>query len=349
VRITRTSVVVAVIGVLLIVAAAVVRFAVVPSVTKLPDDLNTTQKYEGTYNGLNPAALAGGSSQLLLRNAPMTASRTYTVDSTSGDTAVVKETIQRALAGQSQPKADTLYAVDRSTFESAPAPSGTSGVSKSKGWIFTLPLHPSTDAKYTLWDAATQAAYPLTYTKTSTLDGRTVLQYQSVAKGTLADPASLGLPTSITRPQVVALQPVLASVLPPALLAQLPALLGTLPATIPVTYTSTTTSTVYADSVMGLPVKSGSTQVITAGISLGSKIQVPFTTIKLTATDASVASMADDASSKASSLNLVETIVPIVLLVLGVIALVIALVIARRAASGTTPEPRPEPRTPVSV
>jgi hypothetical protein len=327
----------------------VVRFAVVPSVTKLPDDLNTTQKYEGTYNGLNPAALAGGTGQLLLRDTPMTASRTYTADKTDGNTAVVKQTIDRAIAGQAQPKAETRYAVDRSDFESAPAPSGSSGVAKSEGWIFTLPLHPSTDGKYTLWDGTTQKAYPLTYKSSSTIDGRKVLEYQSVAKGTIADPAALGLPTSVTRPQLISLQPVLASVLPPQVLAQLPALLATLPATIPVTYTSSTTSTVYADSDVGVPVKTGSTQEITAGISLGSPIQVPFSTIKLTATDASVQSKADDAASKASSLNLVETIIPIVLLVLGIIAIVVALVLARRAASGPETTSRPEPRTPVSV
>jgi hypothetical protein len=38
------------------VGAAVLEFAVVPSASKLPTDLNTTQDYSGTYNGLNPAA-----------------------------------------------------------------------------------------------------------------------------------------------------------------------------------------------------------------------------------------------------------------------------------------------------
>ena len=124
-RLTRSSVVLAVLGVLLIVAAAVVRFVVVPSVTKLPDDLNTTQEFDGTYNGLNPAALAGGGGQLLLRDVPMTASRTYTVDSSNGDTAVVKRTVERAIGGQAEPKTETLYAVDRTDFESVPAPSGS--------------------------------------------------------------------------------------------------------------------------------------------------------------------------------------------------------------------------------
>jgi hypothetical protein len=348
---TRSAIVVAVIGVLLLVAAAVVRFVVVPSVSKLPGDLNTTQEFEGTYNGLNPAALAGGSGQLLLQDAPITASRTYTVDSTDGDTAVVTRTVERSIGGQDEPKTETRYAVDRKDFESAPAPSGASDVVQSEGLIVTLPLHPSTDATYELWDQTTQAAYPLTYKGTSTLADRTVLQYESIAKGEIPDPAALGLPATVTRAQLASLQPVLAGVLPPQVLAQLPALLATLPDTIPVTYTSTTTSTVYADSVLGAPIKAGSTQEITAGISVGTQVDVPFSTIQLTATDASVNKMADDTASKAGTLNLVGTVLPIGLAVLGVLFLVAALLLARRGAGGggTPPATRTDAGTRVAA
>lgn len=348
-RMTRSAVVLAVLGVLLIVAAAVVRFVVVPSVSKLPDDLNTTQEFEGTYNGLNPAALAGGGGQLLLRDVPVTASRTYTVDSSDGDTAVVMRTIERAIGGESEPATETLYAVDRTDFESAPAPDGADDVVDSEGLIFTLPLNPSTDADYQLWDQTTQAAYPLTYEDTSTLEGRTVLEYRSVAEGEIADPAALGLPTQVTRPQLISLQPVLADILPPQLLAQLPVILAQLPDTIPVSYTSSTTSTVFADSEIGAPIKAGSTQEITAGLSLGAPIEVPFSTIILTATDDSVRAMADDTASKADSLNLVGTILPIGLAALGVILLVAALLLARRGArgGGPTPASRSDASTPV--
>ena len=142
---------------------------------------------------------------------------------------------------------------------------------------------------------------------------------------------------------MISLQPVLADILPPQLLAQLPAVLAQLPDTIPVTYTSSTTSTVFADSEIGAPIKAGSAQEITVGISLGAPIEVPFSTIDLTATDASVRDMADDTASKADTLNLVETILPIGLAGLGVVLLVAALLLARRAGQGggTTPAPAP--------
>lgn len=341
-RLTRSAVIVAVIGVLALVAAAVVKFAIVPSASKLPNDLNTTQDYSGTYNGLNPAALAGGGGSLLLRDVPVTASRTYTVDSTDGNTAVINQKIQRAIGGQSSPAATTKYAVDRTDFESAPAPSGASDVVPSKGWIFTLPLNPQTDAGYRLWDATTGAAYPLKYRGTSTLDGRTVLKYQSSAKGEVVDPAALGLPTSVTKAQVAGLQPVLAGLLPPAVLAQLPAVLAKLPDSLALTYTSDTTSTIYADSEIGSPIKSGSTQKISANLVLGATVAVPFSTIDLTTTAKSSQTMADDASSKAGTLNLVGTVLPISLLVLGVVLLLVALYLAIRAGrSGGSSAPPP--------
>ena len=353
-RLTRSAVIIAVVGVLALVAAAVVRFVVVPSASKLPNDLNTTQDYAGTYSGLNPAALAGGSGDLMLRNIPMTASRQYTVDSTDGNTAVVNQTIERAVGGQASPSATTRYAVDRTDFESAPAPSGATDVVPSKGWIFTLPLDPQSDATYQLWDGPTGAAYPLTYQGTSTIDGRTVLEYQSVAKGDVVDPAALGLPTSVTKAQLVTLQPVLAGLLPPALLAQLPGILAQLPDTLPLTYTSDTTATFFADSQIGSPIRSGSTQKISANLALGTTVAVPFSTIELSTTDTSSQAMADDASSKAGTLNLVGTVLPIGLAILGVVLLLVALLLAIRAgrsggATGAEPPVLPTPPTPAHV
>jgi hypothetical protein len=283
----------------------------------------------------------------------VTASRSYTVDSTDGNTAVVNQKIERAVGGQAGPAATTMYAVDRTDFQSAPAPSGAKDVVPSKGWIFTLPLHPQTDGTYQLWDATTGAAYPLAYKGTSTLDGRTVLKYQSVAKGDVVDPEALGLPTSVTKTQLAGLQPVLAGLLPPALLAQLPAVLAQLPASLPVTYTSDTTSTIYADSVIGSPIKSGSSQKISANLALGGAVAVPFSTIDLNTTPTSSQTMADDASSKAGTLNTVGTFLPIGLTVLGVILLLVALFLVIRAGRsggpGSAAVPPPAVPTPAHV
>jgi hypothetical protein len=341
VRLTRTSVILAVVGVLLLAGAAVVRFVVLPKVSTLPSGFDTTQSYSGTYDGVNPAALAGSSAgTTVLRNAPMTAGRRYQTSSVDGNTAIVTRTLQRALAGQSQPAAQVRYAVDRTDFTGQPAPSGSSGVVASQGQIFSLPLHPSTSGSYRLWDEATAKAYPLGYKGTTTVAGRTTYQFTTTAEGTLADPASLGLPTSVTRPQLTALAPSLLDQIPAPLQAQLPAILASLPDTIPLTWTSSTDVGFWADATTGAPIRTQSTQKISGGIA---GIALPLGTIALKTTGSSEQTIADDAASNASKLTLVGTTIPLVLLVLGIVVLVIAVLLAARGGRRPTGPAQPLP------
>jgi hypothetical protein len=337
VRLTRSALILAVLGVLLIAGAAVVRFVVLPSVSTLPEDFSSSQDYEGTYSGLNPAALAGGGADLMVEGVPVTATRSYETASVEGDTAVVTQTIERSVGGQSAPATETRYAVDRATFESTGAPTGAEDVVESEGLIFTLPLHPETDGDYALWDQATEAAYPLTFEGESELEGRTVYEYRSVAEGALASPEAQGLPTSIAKGQLVGLAPALEGVLPPELLAQLPALLAQLPDVIPVTYTSTTTSTILADAELGAPISTGSVQEITAQLAVGTTVSVPFSTVELTATGDSVAERADYADETLGQLNLVGTLLPIGLAAVGVLLLLAAIVLAVRSGRRAQP------------
>ena len=349
-RLSRSSVVLAVVGVLLLVAAGLVRFVYLPTASKLPSDFDTTQSYSGTYNGLNPAVLAGASSaRAVISNAPMTASRRYQTASTQGDTAIVTRTLQRSLAGQAQPSSQVKYSVDRTDFAGQPAPAGSSGVVSSQGQIFSLPLNPSASDSYKLWDEATAKAYPLSYKGTSSVAGRDTYSYRSVAQGALADPAALGLPTSVTRPQLTALAPSLASLLPAALQAQLPKILASLPETIPLTWTSSTNATIYADAATGAPIRVQSTQKISGGIA---GISLPFATITLNTTNASEGAIADDAARNASNLTLVGTTIPVGLLVLGLLVLVLAVVLAVRNArhpGGAAPAQPTGGKTPAKV
>lgn len=353
-RLTRPSVILAVVGIVLLVAAALVRWVVLPSASKLPSSLDTTQSYSGTYTGLDPAALTGTSTSAGLVRQQVTASRRYQTTSTSGNTAIVTRTLTRTQAGQQQPANTLRYAIDRTTFESTTPPSGTAGIAPSKGLVFTLPLHPSTTASYQLWDEATAAAYPLTYRGSGgDVQGRGTLTYRSTAKGTLASPSALGLPTSLSKSQLIGLAPALLSSLPAQLQAALPAVLAQLPASVPLVWTSNTTSTIWADETTGAPIKVQSSQQIAGGISLaGQTLSVPLGTISLNTTTASDKAIASDAGSNASKLTLVGTTLPIVLLVLGVLCLVIALVLAYRAGrrpGGAAPAEPAGVSTPVGV
>lgn len=331
-RFTRTSVILAVVGVLLLVAAGLVRFVYLPSASRLPADFDVTQSYSGTYTGLNPAVLAGGTGNALVTGAPVTAARQYRTSSVDGDTAVVSRTLTQSLAGRSQPPSTVNYAVDRGTFESTTPPSGSTDVVRSQGWIFSLPLHPATTGSgYKLWDEATAQATPLAYQGTSSIDGRSTYRYTTTAQGTLADPAAYGLPASMTRGQLTNLGPALASLLPATLQAQLPAILAALPATVPIAWTSSSDVTLYADATTGAPIRVQDAQRISGGISvLGRTLAVPLASFDLKTTSASEATIADDAASNASMLTLVGTTIPIILLVLGVVVLVLAIVLAVR-------------------
>jgi hypothetical protein len=330
-RLTRTSQILVVVGVLLIAAAAIVRFVVVPSVATLPEDFASSQDYEGTYSGLNQAALAGAGGELLVDGVPVTATRSYETVEVEDGTAVVEQTVERSLGGQESPATTLRYAVDRDTFESTAPPADAEDVVPSEGLIFSLPLDVDPEGDYALWDQATGAAYPLTYEGESTLAGRDVYEFRSVAEGELVNPEALGLPTSIPKTQLTALTPALEGSLPPEVLAQLPAVLAQLPDVIEIGYTSTTTSTLFADQAIGATVSSGSTQEITAQLNLGTTISVPFSTIELSATEDSQQERADYAADNAGDLNLVSTLLPLVLGALGVLLLLVALVIALRA------------------
>ncbi len=345
VRLTRTSAVLAIVGVLLIVAAAVVRFVVVPSVTKLPEDLDVTLGFEGTYNGINPAVLSGGATEVRADDVPIQATREVTSESVDGDTEIVLRKDIRTVGGGEPSVTEVRFAVDRETDEAGPAPAGAEDVTDAEGLVFTFPVGPEPeDGVYEYWDQYTQQAAPVTFEGEETLGGRDVYRYQSVAEGELADPAALRLPTSLPKDTLAALAPGLAGTVPPELLAALPGVLPSLPDEIPIAWTSKITTFVDADQELGATIAGGSTQEITGSLDLGiTTVDVPFATIALTSTDQSIADRGNSVSDDAQLLTWIGTVLPIVALVIGVLLLVAALLLARRAAHRTTPAEPGEP------
>jgi len=338
VKLSRSSVALAVVGVLLIVAAAVVRFVVVPSVTKLPTDLDVTLRFEGTYDGINPAVLSGEATEVLAEGVPIVASRTVTAESVDGDTEIVRRADERTVGDGEPAVTEVFFAVDRGTAEAGPAPDGAEDVTDAEGLVFTLPVDPSPeDGVYEYWDQNTLQSAPVTFEGEETLGGRDVYRYESVSEGELANPAALNLPTSLPKDTLAALAPGLEGLVSPELLAALPAVLPSLPAEIPIAWTSRTTTLVDSDQELGATIAGGSTQEVTGSLDLGvTTVDVPFATIAIYSTDDSIDDRGDEVGDQSSLLNLVGTILPIVLLVLGVLLIVAALLLARRAAARTT-------------
>src|SRR4051794_19973221 len=77
---------------LLVVAAALTRFVVLPMGSKLPDDTKASARYSGTATLLNAEALqSGDTAHVVLRDVPISIERQIKVTSTHGDTAVVAD------------------------------------------------------------------------------------------------------------------------------------------------------------------------------------------------------------------------------------------------------------------
>lgn len=334
-KLSRSSLVLAVIGVLLIVAAAVVRFVIVPSVTKLPADLDVTLEFEGTYDGINPAVLSGGTTEVLAQDVPIVASRNVSAQSVDGDTEIVRRADERTVGDGEAAVTEVFFAVDRGTAEAGPAPDGAEDVTDAEGLVFTLPVDPSPeDDVYEYWDQNTLQAAPVTFEGEETFGGRDVYRYESLSEGELANPGALNLPTSLPKDTLAALAPGLDGLVSPELLAALPAVLPTLPAEIPITWTSRTTTFVDADQQLGATIAGGSTQEVTGSLDLGvTTVDVPFATIAIYSTDESIDTRGDQVADDSRLLFLVGTLLPIALLVLGVLLLVAALLLARRAGA----------------
>jgi len=87
--ICRSSIVLAVTGIVLIVLAVLVRFVVVPVATKLPGSTNLGVTYSGTATLLNSSALQSGDTKnVIAANVPTTVDRRLKVTSVHGDTAI---------------------------------------------------------------------------------------------------------------------------------------------------------------------------------------------------------------------------------------------------------------------
>lgn len=339
----RSSVVLAVLGVLFIVAAATVRFAIVPLETKLPANVDSTLHYAGTGTVLNSQALAAGDvANVIAKDVGMTIDRRGRVTKTDGNIAVVHDDSTLTM-GTQQIVDNHVYAIDRTTLTEGTAPAGEN-VESHSGITIALPFDPKADSSYRYYDPPTQTAAQLNFIGTENREGREVNHYTATASGPVKDPAlAKTLPAALPKALAVRMLPLL----PADARQRLQEAAALLPDPIPLTYTSTTTYEMYADAQLGAPIDSGIQRSVTALVSLGGQT-VPLLAvldIDLTQTPASIAEQAGDAASNSTLLALIGVWLPVALLLVGVVLIVIAVVRRRRppAPGAPTPAARPEP------
>lgn len=313
--IRRSATVLIAAGILLLVFAALVRFVLVPALSKMPAGLNVSIQYVGTGNVLNPGALQSGNpAKALESDVPVTVDRHIYVSRTFGDTAIVHDDITLKAPGLSLPVNHT-YAIDRKTMDAAQPPPGTS-VQPHSGMTIALPLHPKSSATYRYYDYATGSTVPMSYLGTGDVSGRRVLSYRAVAQGDLTDkPMSRLLPPVMPKSIVSSLAPLL----PAALRQQLASASASLPDSVPFSYTAITTVGLMADATMGTPVSATLDQKIVADVTINHARLglMPVLDVSTRMSQASVKSAASSAGTQSTELALISIWLPILLTVLG--------------------------------
>ena len=309
-------------GVLLIVAAVVLRFVVAPNATKLPSDTDTVTTYSGTGSILNATALRSGDvANALARNIPVTLDRHVSVSQTDGNTAIVHDDLTLKSEAQSVEDNHT-YAVDRTKLTEAPPIQGVQ-VEDHQGLTISLPVDPEPkDNVYKYWDTPTRSAVPVRYVGTEKREGRDTFHYEAKASGPLTNPAlQQQLPSSLPK----TLAPRLITLLPTETQQRLAPLLSALPDQVPLSYTATSTYDVWADSKLGVPIDTKINRQIVANVSAVQIPLIPVLAIDVTEDQASKKAAADKASSAATKLSWLRTWGPFLLVILGLVLAVLGL------------------------
>ena len=337
----------AVLGVLCLAAAAILKWVAVPSGAKLPSDENTTRQYDGNAKILlNPQALnTGNLKSALVVNTPVKATRNVKTLATSGDVAEVQDTRTLTTAnGQPVGNTQATYAVDRKTLEATSDHPSSWQVTPAKGLTVSWPIG-AEKKDYTGWVQETQTTTTLKYVRQETKQGLTTYVYQTSSQpAPIKDPQVLNaLPKALPVSALQALAPILP--LPPNVKAQLSTLLPQLTQPVPLSYTYQVNSTYWVQPTTGLVIDTQREDIRTAGLSVAGQTLaagIPVFDVTTAFTSTSVANAASDAKDKKNTIDLFSTTLPLILLIIGILALLASLLVflltrRRRADTGPTP------------
>lgn len=310
-------------GLVLVVAAALVSWVVAPRMAMLPGDTNTVRVYAGNASIMvNPTSLTGTTfGPGVLRDVPIILRHHTTVVQTDGSKAVVSD--QRAVDIPGFTVADLTYrfAVDRKTMGPV---SGFSGVPAHEGLTFNWPMSTARH-DYTGWVVDAQAPTRLQYVGEGTRGGVDTYIFKTTVPTTvIRDPQLLGvLPPTMTKAQILRLTPSLQ--LSEDQLLATSKVLDRLPDPVPMAYTYSLQATYWIAPDTGVVVDAVHHEVRTANFVDGTELipAAPIMDMTYQATPSTLAAAATDARDGAAQLRLIRTTVPLVALIVGVLFSVI--------------------------
>lgn len=345
-----SGIVLLLVGILLVAAAGVVRWAVAPAVTVLPSDTNTTRVYTGTAaSALNPTLLTGKlSGPAILKNLPATVTHTVKVVDTTAHNALVTDRKAVSVAGQKIADYTDRYAVDRKNMGHG---TGFSGVTANQtGITFNWPID-TKKHNYTGWSSDAQKTVTLHYVGTAKRGGiDTYVFTDSLATSKITNEVELeGLPQSLPKSALASLAPSLG--LSAAQLQQMATVLPTLPDPIPLAYTISATGQYWVAPDSGLIVDTNKHEVRTVNVTVAGQLVpiAPVLDLTYSAPASTLAAAVKDAKDKASSMTLIRTTLPAIAGGVGILFVIVgaALLVGRRRTPAVPSVITPRTPTPV--
>jgi hypothetical protein len=346
-----------VVGVVLIVAALVVKMVLLPSMAVFPDDVDAVRKYEGTlHTMLNPAALETMDlANLFLNEVPVTIDRHVTTEEVDGNKAVVLE--KAVMSGPTGPiqASDTWYAIDRKTMNAIPDFSGNDKIIDREGLVIGFPIGVE-KRDYVGWSGDTLSTTTAKYTdEEAEVKGLNTYVFEggSSAKE-IVDPGMLAIfPLEI--PKALFLQLAGGIEVPEIMQGAFALILPNLPDPLPLKYTYEYETRYWVEPNTGVLIDYNKREIrqvavakdtLLGAIPEGAEIPedaakilpmlpdplplLPVFDLEYHAADSSIDDAIQDAKDGKAQLDLYGTTVPLILIALGVILGVVGLVLLLR-------------------
>jgi hypothetical protein len=333
-----------VIGLILLIAAALLAWWIVPSyIARVPSNFNKTRTYDSTIHSLfDPAALATGNPAGAVRsNLPGTITQNVKSEETSGNTALIQDSRTIKAAGSPVGRIVSRYALDRQTLMPTRSHPGNWNVTPASGITVSWPLG-AKKQNYTGWVPYTESTTTLRYVREVQQGGISTYEYHATVPQ-----------TPIKNPQVLSALP---ASLPTSLLpsleraglvsaAQIADLSRVFPGatSIPLGYTYQANNNYFVSPATGLVVNVNNNETQMGGVKLPTGQIVPFIPVLAYSYHMSSASMSQavtDAKNGSSGITLLGVTLPIIFLALGFLLLVLAVLLWMRKRSRGKPVER---------
>ncbi len=338
------------VGLVLLVAAALLAFWISPSyIARLPSSSNTVRDFTGKVQTLvNPKALATGNfAGAISVDLPLSIRQQVKVLQTSGNTALVRNSVTADTSGRQLTATTYQYALDRKTFEATSSHPSNWSVSPATGLTVNWPIG-TKKQNYTGWVDETQSTVPLKYVKQTQHGGVNTYEYTATVPTTpmKGSEALKGMPKSL--PVHVLDSAAKAGLVSKSLVATF-ARLFPHATSVPLGYTYASTNTYWVAPATGEVIDVNTSERRLGGLALpGGKIVpvLPVLADTYSYTSSSVKAAANDANNDSSAISAFGTIIPIAAAAVGLVLLIIAALLWFRARNHTRPAASPPPSGP---